>query len=79
MRIGRVEFGGSTEPAIYHQQHWVRSSICASAVAGSGVVDLLMARDQLQHDLNNLDLTEALEMGDAVAEEIAQLAAIPFN
>lgn len=72
MRVGRVLFGDTVEPAVHHRGSWVRADACGSA-KGAGVVELLDRGPALQDDLERLDLELLLGNGEAVVEGFAQL------
>lgn len=72
MRVGRVLFGDTVEPAVFHLGVWVRADACAAA-KGADVVELLTRGPALREDLERLDTNLLLASGEAVEEEHAQL------
>jgi 2-keto-4-pentenoate hydratase/2-oxohepta-3-ene-1,7-dioic acid hydratase in catechol pathway len=75
MRIGRVDFSGSAEPAVAHEGLWIRASACGGATKEADVAGLVTQVEALREALDGLDLDELTAAGDAVPQRDVKLLA----
>jgi 2-keto-4-pentenoate hydratase/2-oxohepta-3-ene-1,7-dioic acid hydratase in catechol pathway len=73
MRLGRVLFANVTEPAVLHQDTWVRVSCLGLPDLEGGIACLLSRSQELLGALDGVVISELVARGDAVPAASAHL------